>query len=139
MAIACAEPSRAADLVLSGPLQPLGRPYTAADTVHVTYSPGGSGAAAMGLAKARRMIVDGYCASACAWAFAANPRACITPRGSLVFHGAHDPGTGAPMPAATEWWLARSDKRLRPVVAPAVRRGFMVSLGAKDVPWRACR
>lgn len=83
------------------------------ETVRVTYSPGGTGAAALALARVSNVVIDGACNSACAWAFVRNPGACFTKRASFGFHAAHDPGTGRRLNAATQYWLASVRGSLR--------------------------
>jgi hypothetical protein len=74
---------------------------------------GGTGSEALALSR-RPMIVDGPCYSACSWAFAANPKACFTPRAKFYFHRHQDPGTGAPLPQATAWWLSKVPSWVKP-------------------------
>ena len=74
-------------------------------SVRITQSPGGTGAAAMMLARVPHLVIDGTCNSACAWAFIRSEASCFTPRAVFGFHGAHDPGTGKRLPAATNYWL----------------------------------
>jgi hypothetical protein len=81
--------------------------------VRIKRSPGGTGAAAMMLGRVKKLVIDGRCDSACAWAFARNPNACFTGRASFGFHGAHDPGTGRRMPVATKYWLGTVRAPLR--------------------------
>ena len=38
-------------------------------TVTIRYSPGGTGASALALARVRKLVIDGACNSACAWSF----------------------------------------------------------------------
>ena len=74
-------------------------------SVRIKQSPGGTGAAAMMLARVPHLVIDGTCNSACAWAFIRSEVSCFTPRAVFGFHGAHDPGTGKRLPAATNYWL----------------------------------
>lgn len=81
--------------------------------IRITYSPGGSGAAAMALAGAKAVVIDGECASACAWAFIIAEHACFTDKAVFKFHAAHDPGTGRRMLAVTDYWLSTVTTSLR--------------------------
>jgi hypothetical protein len=74
---------------------------------------GGTGTEALDLSR-NPMIVDGPCLSACSWAFAANPKACYTPKARFYFHRHQDPGTGALLPEATAWWLTKVPSWVRP-------------------------
>jgi hypothetical protein len=110
--------------------------------VRVTYSPGGAGAAGMQLAKVRRLVIDGPCHSACAWAFVQNENACFTRRAVFGFHGAADPGTGRPMPAATQYWLSHTRPSLRARIDGVTRSLALVYVTsaemARHYPERAC-
>ena len=75
------------------------------ETVTIRYSPGGTGASALALARIPKVVVDGVCNSACAWSFVKSRNACFTSRASFGFHAAHDPGTGRRLNAATSYWL----------------------------------
>jgi hypothetical protein len=81
--------------------------------IRITYSPGGSGAAAMALAGAKAVVIDGECASACAWAFVIAEHACFTDKAVFKFHAAHDPGTGRRIPTVTDYWLGNVTASLR--------------------------
>ena len=81
--------------------------------VIIESSPGGSGAAAVALARVRAVVIDGPCQSACAWAFVLSEHACFTQRAAFGFHASHDPGTGRRMPDATRYWLALARPSLR--------------------------
>ena len=81
--------------------------------IRIKQSPGGTGAAAMVLGRVHGLVIDGPCNSACAWAFVRNSSACFTPRASFGFHGAHDPGMGRRLPAATNYWLSSVEGPLR--------------------------
>ena len=81
--------------------------------IRITQSPGGTGAAAMVLGRAKGLVIDGKCQSACAWAFVQNKSACFTSRAVFDFHAAHDPGTGRRLTAATDYWLSTVGPALR--------------------------
>ncbi|MFN0220016.1 MAG: hypothetical protein ACKVP4_14530 [Hyphomicrobium sp.] len=103
-------------------------------TVTVVQSPGGTGAAAMALGRVSRLIIDGPCNSACAWAFIRNPHACFTARSSFGFHAAHDPGTRTRLPTATVYWLEQvKPAGLRSRLAPLKTSSKLVRLTAGDM------
>lgn len=81
--------------------------------VTIKYSPGGTGASALALARIPNVVIDGRCNSACAWSFVRNANACFTARASFGFHAAHDPGTGRRLNAATGYWLQHVRPSLR--------------------------
>ena len=119
MSTTCAEAAvhaakRSREIVVSGELslEMAQRARQSGGVIRVTGSPGGSGAAAVELARSR-VIIDGPCNSACAWSFISNQQACFTQRASFGFHAAHDPGTHRRMDAATDYWLAQTRVSLR--------------------------
>jgi hypothetical protein len=81
--------------------------------IRITYSQGGSGAAAMALAGAKAVVIDGECVSACAWAFVIAEHACFTDKAVFKFHAAHDPGTGRRILTVTDYWLGMVTTSLR--------------------------
>ena len=97
--------------------------------IRLTSSPGGTGAAAMELARAR-VVVDGPCNSACAWSFVANERACFTRNASFGFHAAHDPGTGRRMAAATDHWMGQVRSSLRGKLSGLYSSSNLITLSA---------
>jgi hypothetical protein len=101
--------------------------------VRIKRSPGGTGAAAMALARVKRLVIDGRCDSACAWAFARNPNACFTARASFGFHGAHDPGTGRRMPVATKYWLGTVRAPLRGRLEVLVTSDRVIRLSSTEM------
>jgi hypothetical protein len=101
--------------------------------IRVSGSPGGVGAAAMELARAPNVVIDGTCNSACAWAFITNERACFTHKASFGFHGAHDPGTGGQMTAATDYWLNQVRGSLRGRLEPLRRSSKLITLNAAQM------
>ncbi len=111
--------------------------------VTIRYSPGGTGASAMALARVRNVVIDGVCNSACAWSFVRNGNACFTPRASFGFHAAHDPGTGRRMNAATTYWLQSVRPNLQGRLTPLLRSSSLIRLSADDMRRyygdRACR
>ncbi len=100
------------------------------ETVRITYSPGGTGAAALALAR-NKVIVDGQCNSACAWSFVKNENACFTSRAVFGFHAAHDPGTGRRMNAATSYWLSTVRPSLRAAASRLCCRRAASSISGK--------
>jgi hypothetical protein len=101
--------------------------------IRVSGSPGGVGAAAKELARAPHLVIDGTCNSACAWAFVTNERACFTHRASFGFHGAHDPGTGGQMTAATDYWLNQVRGSLRGRLEPLRHSSHLITLNAAQM------
>ena len=97
--------------------------------IRVASSPGGSGAAAMELARGR-VVIDGPCNSACAWSFISNERACFTRNASFGFHGAHDPGTSRRMPAATDYWLSQVRGPLRGELMPLRSSSTLITVSS---------
>jgi hypothetical protein len=119
----------------------LGAAAARGETVTIRYSPGGTGAAAMALARAN-VVVDGTCNSACAWSFVRNDKACFTPRASFGFHAAHDPGTGQRLDAATGYWLALVRPSLRSRLGGLLSSSKLIRISAaelrKHYPDRVC-
>jgi hypothetical protein len=101
-------------------------------TIRIKSSPGGTGAAAMQLAR-MALIVDGPCNSACAWAFVHNERACFTSRAIFGFHALSDPGTGLLMPVATNYWLSNVRASLRPQLEVLLSSQRLVYVSAKTM------
>lgn len=122
-----------------------GGALAAARTGHpivIRNSSGGSMAGAHALV-GHRVIVDGPCFSACAWSFAANPKACFTPNASLGFHTLTD-ARGVPMLAATRGQLAHLPGGLQKRVgAVASGQVHAVWIDASTIrayyPHRACK
>lgn len=102
-------------------------------TVRITYSPGGTGAAAMALAKVKDVVIDGRCNSACAWSFVSNANACYTSRASFGFHAAHDPGTGRRLNAATEFWLAKVRPSLRGRLDGLLSSSNLINVSSREM------
>lgn len=111
-------------------------------SVRIEASPGGTGASAMMLAKTPRLIIDGPCNSACAWAFVRHAHACFTPRATFGFHAAHDPGTGRRLGEATEYWLDLTRPSLRSRLSSLKRSSAIVRITAQSMkkyyPDRVC-
>lgn len=103
------------------------------ESVTIRYSPGGTGASAMALARVRNVVIDGTCNSACAWSFVKNANACFTPRASFGFHAAHDPGTGRRMNAATSYWLQSVRPSLRGRLQPLLSSSSVIRVTAADM------
>ncbi|MGQ0456076.1 MAG: hypothetical protein ACT4OU_03320 [Hyphomicrobium sp.] len=101
--------------------------------VRVHFSPGGSGASAMALGRVHRLVIDGSCNSACAWAFIQNPKACFTSKASFGFHAAHDPGTGRRMPEATKYWLAKVRPSLRQRLSRLRNTSSLIRVSAAEM------
>jgi hypothetical protein len=101
--------------------------------VRITYSPGGTGAAALQLARVSNVVIDGRCNSACAWAFVRSNSACFTSRVSFGFHAAHDPGTGRRLNAATGYWLDSVRPSLRGRLSGLLRTSSLITLSAKEM------
>lgn len=101
--------------------------------IRVASSPGGSGAAALELARADHVVIDGTCNSACAWAFIASQNACFTANARFGFHGAFDPGTGKSMPVATGYWLAQVRGSLRGRLEPLQSSRGVIQLSARQM------
>jgi hypothetical protein len=101
--------------------------------IRITQSPGGTGAAAMVLGRAKGLVIDGPCNSACAWAFVQNESACFTQRASFGFHAAHDPGTGRRLTAATDYWLGTVGPALRSRLAGLRASSSVIRVGAKEM------
>ena len=101
--------------------------------VRISYSPGGTGAAALALARVNKVIVDGQCNSACAWSFVRNAGACFTPRASFGFHAAHDPGTGRRLNAATGYWLSTVRGSLRPRLEGLLSSSSLIRVSASEM------
>lgn len=112
------------------------------EAVRVRYSPGGTGAAAMQMATIKKLVIDGPCHSACAWAFIQNNNACFTRRAVFGFHGAADPGTGRPMLAATNYWLSHVRASLRERISGVTESLRLVYVSASELarhyPERVC-
>jgi hypothetical protein len=110
--------------------------------IRVIQSPGGSGAAAMALAR-HPVKVDGPCNSACAWSFVINERACFTAKASFGFHAAYDPGTGTTMPTVTAYWIDQATPSLSELIANRIGKTGIVTLSAIQMkahyPERACK
>ena len=102
-------------------------------SVRISYSPGGTGAAALALARVNKVIVDGQCNSACAWSFVRNAGACFTPRASFGFHAAHDPGTGRRINAATGYWLSTVRTSLRPRLEGLLSSSSLIRVSASEM------
>ena len=102
-------------------------------SVRISYSPGGTGAAALALARVNKVIVDGQCNSACAWSFVRNAGACFTPRASFGFHAAHDPGTGRRINAATGYWLSTVRASLRPRLEGLLSSSSLIRVSASEM------
>lgn len=85
---------------------------------------------ALGMSR-RPVVVDGPCLSACAFSAAINPRVCFTKRAVLGFHQFRDPGTGAPMPEATKWWLDQLPNQVRRRIEPLPARELTFIKGAE--------
>ena len=102
-------------------------------SVRISYSPGGTGAAALALARVNKVIVDGQCNSACAWSFVKNAGACFTPRASFGFHAAHDPGTGRRLNAATGYWLSTVRASLRPRLEGLLSSSSLIRVSASEM------
>lgn len=102
-------------------------------TIRITQSPGGTGAAAMVLGRAKGLVIDGRCQSACAWAFVQNANACFTQRASFDFHAAHDPGTGRRLTAATDYWLSTVGPELRARLAGLRSSSNLIRVSAKEM------
>ena len=100
--------------------------------MRITYSPGGTGAAALALARAK-VVIDGQCNSACAWSFVKNENACFTSRASFGFHAAHDPGSGRRMNAATTYWLSTVRGSLRGRLTPLLETSSLITLSAQQM------
>jgi len=101
--------------------------------IRITNSPGGTGAAAMVLGRAKGLVIDGRCQSACAWAFVQNQSACFTSRASFDFHAAHDPGTGRRLTAATDYWLSTVGPELRSRLSSLRTSSSLVRISAKEM------
>jgi hypothetical protein len=131
--IAVATSGRHADF--SGELNYATFKKAAAENValRITYSPGGTGAAAIALGQVRSVVIDGQCNSACAWAFVRNTNACFTSRASFGFHAAHDPGTGRRMNAATQYWLSTVRPSLRGRLQPLLSSSSLIHVGSGEM------
>lgn len=101
--------------------------------VTIKYSPGGTGAAALALARVSNVVVDGRCNSACAWSFVRNANACFTSRASFGFHAAHDPGTGRRLNAATGYWLKSVRPSLRGKLEPLLSTSGLIRVSALEM------
>jgi hypothetical protein len=101
--------------------------------IRITQSPGGTGAAAMVLGRARGLVIDGRCQSACAWAFVQNQSACFTKRASFDFHAAHDPGTGRRLTAATDYWLSTVGPELRARLSGLRTSSSLIRVSAREM------
>jgi hypothetical protein len=87
----------------------------------------------MVLGRARGLVIDGPCNSACAWAFVQNENACFTARASFGFHAAHDPGTGRRLAAATGYWLGTVGPELRTRLAGLRTSSSVIRVSAKEM------
>jgi hypothetical protein len=103
------------------------------DAIRITQSPGGTGAAAMVLGRAKGLVIDGRCQSACAWAFVQNQNACFTKRASFDFHAAHDPGTGRRLTAATDYWLSTVGPALRARLSGLRTSSNLIRVSAREM------
>lgn len=103
------------------------------ETVTIRYSPGGTGAAALALARISKVVVDGACNSACAWSFVRNGNACFTPRASFGFHAAHDPGTGRRLNAATSYWLQNVRASLKGKLNALLSTSSLIKVSAAEM------
>jgi len=101
--------------------------------IRITQSPGGTGAAAMVLGRAKGLVIDGRCQSACAWAFVQNQSACFTKRASFDFHAAHDPGTGRRLTAATDYWLSTVGPELRARLSGLRTSSNLIRVSAREM------
>ncbi len=101
--------------------------------IRITQSPGGTGAAAMVLGRAKGLVIDGRCQSACAWAFVQNQSACFTKRASFDFHAAHDPGTGRRLTAATDYWLSTVGPELRARLSGLRTSSSLIRVSAREM------
>lgn len=101
--------------------------------VTIRYSPGGTGAAALALARVSKVVVDGPCNSACAWSFVRNANACFTPRARFGFHAAHDPGTGRRLNAATSFWLEGVRPSLKGKLAGLLSTSSLIKVSAAEM------
>lgn len=102
-------------------------------TVTIRYSPGGTGAAALALARVSKVVVDGPCNSACAWSFVRNANACFTPRARFGFHAAHDPGTGRRLNAATSYWLQGVRPSLKGKLGALLSTSSLIKVSASEM------
>lgn len=102
-------------------------------TVTIKYSPGGTGAAALALARVSNVVIDGRCNSACAWSFVRNSNACFTARASFGFHAAHDPGTGRRLNAATGYWLKSVRPSLRGKLDALLGTSTLIRVSAAEM------
>lgn len=102
-------------------------------TVTIRYSPGGTGAAALALARVSKVVVDGACNSACAWSFVRNANACFTPRARFGFHAAHDPGTGRRLNAATSYWLQGVRPSLKGKLGALLGTSSLIKVSAAEM------
>ncbi|MET0408229.1 MAG: hypothetical protein ABW006_07655 [Hyphomicrobium sp.] len=103
------------------------------ETITIRESPGGTGAAAMALARVSKVVIDGQCNSACAWSFVRNDNACFTSRASFGFHAAHDPGTGQRLNAATSYWLSSVRPSLRERLGTLLSSSGLIRVSASDM------
>ena len=125
--------------------QPAARPqaHSWTTTIHVHNHPGGYVLPTIArLGYYPRVVIDGRCDSACAWAFVMNRNACFTMRATFGFHRASYAKSGEP---AREYTLAlwhNLPASLRPVAADVLRSDELVRVGAWEMwhhyPGRVC-
>ena len=98
----------------------------------IRRSNGGQIGAAYELRRARMLIIDGPCYSACAWAFVENRRACFTPRASFAFHAVSG-GTRGHNTFQTTWLVHGLRPSLRSRVAHALKSGGLAHFSARQM------
>lgn len=98
----------------------------------IRRSNGGQIGAAYELRRARVLIIDGPCYSACAWAFVENKRACFTPRASFAFHAVSG-STRGQNTFQTTWLVHGLRPSLRSRVAHVLKSGGLAHFSARQM------